>query len=1254
MSSEPPAPSPQPGPTDDVGARFLDGAVERGVLTASQAEDCRRVAAALDEVALSLPPDEIAVRKGLLSRAEADRLQRALARRRIGRYEVHERLGRGGDGVVHRAVDVRLGREVALKLLARPEHGAADVVERVRREARIASTLHHVHLVRGLDHGESDGYLYLAMELVDGESLSDRLAREGPLPPREAVRIARAVVDGLTHVHEHGLVHRDVKPANVLVTRRGVPKLGDLGLARPFALNVAGRSGAGTLSGTPLYVAPEQIRDPLSVDARADLYSLGATLFHLVTGRPPFTTEDGDVLRRHLEEPAPDPRELVLDLSPSLAAVILRLLAKSPEDRYPSTRELGADLDAVLAGRPPAHALRLEATVPTRPRPRATSGALHDASSSADDRTRRLPVAWAAVAGVVAVLLAVTSALLASNATNDAREETAAATRGLQDGGVGSASPADGEVVVDTPDDPADERDDGAAALARARALTAQVARAERLAGVGSESVPPSDADGDGRPPLADVIDQFEFVARRYADEPSGAAAREWLENVRARLEEVAAADLFGRLARAGFAEADGRHGDALHELRGFPARWSETRAAARLVAERERLTRSADAAASALAERIESAIDDHRFDDAQTAVTLLRRIGLPAHYATLDRMRQRLATARLSWRRAREEGAPAWRRLVGEALATDPVAGLRLLAAAESDGRLAAWSPETSRLAAAIDASTSVRDELESRWRTLTARDQPVELRFVGPARAARPVLTVRPRGSSPEGLLGSAHDDGRPVRVVVRIGELSAVSLGRILGRRLDDAEPAVRLARLVLLLRHGNLEAARDLLAGIELAEGAESFPRALVAAADERARRELTARIDDLEGRLARGGGAARGVLRTLHGLAGAHPGVGRVHRLVGTVHVRLRADDEALAAFDRAVAADEPDLSAHLAAARLLEHKGRRDEAEARLTLLAGADDVPEDLRNEAAAALRDLGAARLRERAEETRRLARRAQRRAQDDEAEQLWERLLKLVPGDADAMYELGSGYAETGRMFEAFVLLRTFVQTHPGDSRVTDAQAVIDRRIAPHRTVSTPERRRLRECAALFADGDVEGTVAAAGELLRDSPFVAAARRLRAEALLERFERDGVGDDLKAAAEDVRLSELLAPDRHDTRLLRTAVLLAEGRPAEALETARTAADERPDSEPPRTLAGRALLALDRPADALVEFEAAYERRRAAEPLYWQARAFTRTGRPQSARATLNRLREEHVVPEDLVPRIEALLRELEELDR
>jgi beta-lactam-binding protein with PASTA domain/predicted Ser/Thr protein kinase len=266
-----------------------------------------------------------------------------------GRYRIVRKLGTGGMADVYLAEDQELGRRVAIKIL-NDRHAADDqFVERFRREAKNAASLSHPNIVSIYDRGTAEDTYYIAMEYLDGRSLKELIVSRGPAPVKTAVEYARQVLAAVGFAHRHGIVHRDIKPHNVLVGGEGRLKVTDFGIARSGASQM---TEVGSIIGTAQYLSPEQARGA-PVDQTSDLYSVGVVLYELLTGQVPFTGDTPlEIAMKHLSEVPKPPSELRPDVPHDLDMVVLRALAKDPADRYESAEEMDADLDRVLKGLP--------------------------------------------------------------------------------------------------------------------------------------------------------------------------------------------------------------------------------------------------------------------------------------------------------------------------------------------------------------------------------------------------------------------------------------------------------------------------------------------------------------------------------------------------------------------------------------------------------------------------------------------------------------------------------------------------------------------------------------------------------------------------------------------------------------------------------------------------------------------------------------------------------------------------------------
>jgi serine/threonine-protein kinase len=264
-----------------------------------------------------------------------------------GRYRILKRIGSGGMADVYLAEDEVLGRRVAIKILNERHAGDDQFIERFRREAQSAAALSHPNVVAIYDRGEAEGTYYIAMELLDGRNLKELIVARGPAPPKIVVEYARQILAALAYSHRHTIVHRDIKPHNVVVDGDGRVKVTDFGIARGGASQM---TEVGSIVGTAQYLSPEQARGE-PVDPRSDLYSLGIVMYELLTGSVPFTGDSPvEIAMKHLSATAPPPSEVREGVPRELDLVVMRALAKDPDDRYASAEEMDADLERIQRG----------------------------------------------------------------------------------------------------------------------------------------------------------------------------------------------------------------------------------------------------------------------------------------------------------------------------------------------------------------------------------------------------------------------------------------------------------------------------------------------------------------------------------------------------------------------------------------------------------------------------------------------------------------------------------------------------------------------------------------------------------------------------------------------------------------------------------------------------------------------------------------------------------------------------------------
>ncbi len=268
-------------------------------------------------------------------------------------YQILDKIGKGSMGIVYKAKQTSVDRIVAVKVLLDALAQNKEFIKRFDREAKIAAKLSHNNIVNAIDAGEVNGHYYFVMEYVEGETIKDILERGKVFDEKVALKIILAVAEALKHAHQRGLIHRDIKPENVILTKDGNVKLADMGLARLTADEKWAMAEAGMAIGTPYYISPEQVRGQVDVDIRGDIYSLGATLYHMVTGQVPYTGETpSEVMKKHVDKNCPltPPDHINQKLSSGLGVVVETMMAKNRENRYRNPDDVILDLKCLLQG----------------------------------------------------------------------------------------------------------------------------------------------------------------------------------------------------------------------------------------------------------------------------------------------------------------------------------------------------------------------------------------------------------------------------------------------------------------------------------------------------------------------------------------------------------------------------------------------------------------------------------------------------------------------------------------------------------------------------------------------------------------------------------------------------------------------------------------------------------------------------------------------------------------------------------------
>ena len=337
--------------------------VERGLATENEVKEC--ISLQKDALNESDPNQkslgDFLVIEGHVTKKQLDRLMPEIEEQKVSRqipgYQILGKLGAGAMATVYKARQISLDRLVAIKVLPKKYTRNQDFINRFYAEGRAAAKLNHRNIVGAYDVGRAGETHYFVMEYVKGQSVFEQMNEKGTYSEADAVKIGMQIADALNHAHAAGFIHRDVKPKNIMIMEDGTAKLADMGLARAIEDRDTAEAESGKAYGTPYYISPEQIRGEVDVDFRADLYGLGATMYHMITGRVPYDGPNpSSVMHKHLKQELVPPDHINKELTSGICEVIEVCMAKDRNQRYGSASELQEDLEAISKGNAPVHA----------------------------------------------------------------------------------------------------------------------------------------------------------------------------------------------------------------------------------------------------------------------------------------------------------------------------------------------------------------------------------------------------------------------------------------------------------------------------------------------------------------------------------------------------------------------------------------------------------------------------------------------------------------------------------------------------------------------------------------------------------------------------------------------------------------------------------------------------------------------------------------------------------------------------------
>jgi len=1122
---------------DERSQAYLDAALERQWITAPQAEEARRIAETVAEVGIDQKIDDILVKKGFLTPERARKISRELSKRKVGKYQIVEKLGEGGAGIVYKANQEPLERVVAIKVLSAERVLSPKYLERFTREARIAVTLNHKNIVRGLDYGEADGYHYFVMEYVKGDSLFSVLGREGTIAEKKAIQMVLQIVAALEHAAKYDLVHRDIKPENILITPDEVVKLCDLGLAKPSLVETAMASRDGTTIGTPTYMSPEQIRGRDETDFRSDVYSLGATLYHMITGRPPFMGESADiVVRKHLRDAVTDPRELNVALSSSIAAIVLKMLAKKPEDRYPSLGSLREDLESVLDGRPPRNTIELGV--------KRVSGSVRvdvtDPSSRREriEESRRRSKTPMFMALALVLVAAVVVVVVNPFGKKEAMPDPDLANQPV---GPEPSKPTEADLAE----------------------------KAYRAAVDWCEKNSASD--------FAARIDKYKAVADRYPESSWGLHARERISEIENRRDEgirrhrEQALQVYDQtLFRAKAMAAAKRFGDALAELASYPAEFKGTEYPERLGRDAERFSKEAEKDYAAAVEKADYEASAGRPDDALKLLEPFLEYGVPAIKTKAEALLADIREERDRQRAARERGKVAYRVAVGEAFLRasrgDWSEARNHLVSAQEKAELSWYGEDLSRIDVQLRSAIRFDAAMQKGADSLVGRV--VRLKVIKGSRdeVAGKVLDVSSAGLRMTRTGGSRE---------VPFTDLAAEERTRLAFEVLDNDSVDDHRAAALYLAIHGlfragdkEIEAARILGADVVDLEGTRDLYSSFLKGHAEGFVRKALLRINQERWQEA---------LELIDQAVQRTPWFGRPHFFRGQILVKLKRSEDAIAALTLALDLGEkdPEVQYWLGEAWLAENNASNAlTAYSKFADLAGNGERLEMVRTR----INELRARALAERVASLKADAKKAQRKRNWARVTAIYREVLELDPEDLETMYLLGKACLEKKDILAAYAALKQFTDAGPKGRSANDAKKLI-RHLTKTYTETKETKGYLNDADGQYKSGRYQGAVSLCDMALQDSPLSEDAYYRRALAYYRLGQRKEDPEEFAACLEDLKAVEILNETQALVQELRAIVFYYLKDPDEAYRNAEIAMDKLPERWQAYNIAGLVL---------------------------------------------------------------------------